>query len=138
MRGLGLWPGFDSRTRRHMWVEFVVGSLIRGLFSRFSDFPPTTKNQHSKFQFDLEMRATGLSALLSSVTLKIRLVIIMIIIMIIIIMIIIIIIIIIIISSRSGKADRIQKSVLSHSIVLRDLNTLSFDTQFTNVDQTQA
>ena len=21
-----LWPGFDSRTRRHMWVEFVVGS----------------------------------------------------------------------------------------------------------------
>ena len=22
-----LWPGFDSRTRRHMWVEFVVGSL---------------------------------------------------------------------------------------------------------------
>ena len=21
-----LWPGFDSRTRRHMWVELVVGS----------------------------------------------------------------------------------------------------------------
>ena len=21
-----LWPGFDSRTWRHMWVEFVVGS----------------------------------------------------------------------------------------------------------------
>ena len=21
-----LWPGFDSRTRRHMWFEFVVGS----------------------------------------------------------------------------------------------------------------
>ena len=21
-----VWPGFDSRTRRHMWVEFVVGS----------------------------------------------------------------------------------------------------------------
>ena len=21
-----LWPGFDSRTRCHMWVEFVVGS----------------------------------------------------------------------------------------------------------------
>ena len=19
-----MWPGFDSRTRRHMWVEFVV------------------------------------------------------------------------------------------------------------------
>ena len=21
-----MWPEFDSRTRRHMWVEFVVGS----------------------------------------------------------------------------------------------------------------
>ena len=21
-----MWPGFDSRTRRYMWVEFVVGS----------------------------------------------------------------------------------------------------------------
>ena len=20
-----MWPGFDSRTQRHMWVEFVVG-----------------------------------------------------------------------------------------------------------------
>ena len=24
-----MWPGFDSRTRRHMWVEFVVGSRPR-------------------------------------------------------------------------------------------------------------
>ena len=23
-----MWPGFDSRTRRHLWVEFVVGSLL--------------------------------------------------------------------------------------------------------------
>ena len=23
-----VWPRFDSRTRRHMWVEFVVGSLL--------------------------------------------------------------------------------------------------------------
>ena len=23
-----VWPGFDSQTRRHMWVEFAVGSLI--------------------------------------------------------------------------------------------------------------
>ena len=23
-----MWPGFDSRTRCHMWVEFVVGSLL--------------------------------------------------------------------------------------------------------------
>ena len=21
-----MWPGFDSRTQRHMWVEFVIGS----------------------------------------------------------------------------------------------------------------
>ena len=21
-----MWPGFDSRTRRHMWIEFVLGS----------------------------------------------------------------------------------------------------------------
>ena len=23
-----VWPGFDSWTQRHMWVEFVVGSLL--------------------------------------------------------------------------------------------------------------
>ena len=23
-----MWPGFDSRSRRHMWIEFFVGSLI--------------------------------------------------------------------------------------------------------------
>ena len=23
-----MWPGFDSWTRRHMWVEFVVGSRL--------------------------------------------------------------------------------------------------------------
>ena len=23
-----MWPGFHSSTRRHMWVEFVVGSLL--------------------------------------------------------------------------------------------------------------
>ena len=31
-------PGFDSRIRRHMWVEFVVGSLLS---------PKSCKNQHS-------------------------------------------------------------------------------------------
>ena len=29
-----MWPGCDSRTRRHMWVEFVVGS--RPCSERFS------------------------------------------------------------------------------------------------------
>ena len=40
-----MWPGFDSRTRRHMWVEFVVGSLpcSKGFFSGFSGFPPSAK-----------------------------------------------------------------------------------------------
>ena len=52
------WPGFDTRTWRHMWVEFVVGSppysegfspgpqvfsqAVR-FFSRSSVFPPSTK-----------------------------------------------------------------------------------------------
>ena len=27
-----IWPGFDSRTRRHMWVDFVVGSRPWCLF----------------------------------------------------------------------------------------------------------
>ena len=35
------WPGFDSRSRRHMWVEFVVGSLLapRGFSSGTPVFP---------------------------------------------------------------------------------------------------
>ena len=31
-----MWLGFDSQTRRHMWVEFV-GSLLWEVFSRYSD-----------------------------------------------------------------------------------------------------
>ena len=41
-----MWPVFKSWRRRDMWVEFVVGSLLRVL--RFS---PTN---FSKFQFDQE------------------------------------------------------------------------------------
>ena len=43
-----VWPGFDSRTRRHMWVEFVVGSLLcsERFFSWYSGFPLSLKNQH--------------------------------------------------------------------------------------------
>ena len=37
------WPGFDSRTRRHIWVEFVVGSRpcseIRGFFLALQFYP---------------------------------------------------------------------------------------------------
>ena len=65
-----VWPGFDSRTRRHMWVEFVVGShpCSERFFSGYSDpvFPSSKKkNNISKFQFDPELghRATGLSVI---------------------------------------------------------------------------
>ena len=51
-----MWPWFDSRTRRHMWVEFVVSS--RPCSESFSPgtpvFPPFLKTNISKFQFDLE------------------------------------------------------------------------------------
>ena len=48
-------PGFDSRTRRDMWVEFVVGSRLcsERFFSRYSGFPLSSKTNTSKFQFQL-------------------------------------------------------------------------------------
>ena len=51
-----MWPGFDSRTRRHMWVEFVVGSrpFLREVFLRVLRFSLCSKTNISKFQFDLE------------------------------------------------------------------------------------
>ena len=48
-----VWPGFKSRCRRHMWVEFVVGSLLGSewFFSGYSSFPlsskPTFPNSNS-------------------------------------------------------------------------------------------
>ena len=49
-----VWPGFHSRTRRHMWVEFVVGSLLcsERFSSGYSRFPLFLKTNLSKFQFD--------------------------------------------------------------------------------------
>ena len=46
-------PGFDSRTRRYMWDEFVVGSLLcsERFFSGYSGFPLSSKTNISKFQF---------------------------------------------------------------------------------------
>ena len=67
-----MWPGFDSRTQRHMWVEFVVSS--RPCSEGFSPSPPvflppqklTFLNSNSTWN----LRATGLSvARLLSVTL---------------------------------------------------------------------
>ena len=51
-----MWPGFKSRRRRHMWVEFVVGSLLcsERFFSGYSGFPLSSKTNISKFQFDEE------------------------------------------------------------------------------------
>ena len=51
-----LWPGFYSRTRRHMWVEFVVGArpCSKRVFSRYSGFPLSSKTIISKFQFFAE------------------------------------------------------------------------------------
>jgi len=42
-----MWPGFDSRTRRHMWVEFVVGSrpCSERFFSGYSGFPLSSKKK---------------------------------------------------------------------------------------------
>jgi len=54
----------DSQTRRHMWVEFVVGSrpCSEGFFSGSSSFSSLLKKQH--FQISIRSknpRATGLS-----------------------------------------------------------------------------
>ena len=48
-----MWPGFKSPRRRHMWVEFVAGSLpcSERFFSGYSGFPlyekPTLSNSSS-------------------------------------------------------------------------------------------
>ena len=51
-----MWPGFESWRRRHVWVEFVVGSLpcSERFFSGYSGFPLSLKTNTFKFQFDLE------------------------------------------------------------------------------------
>ena len=51
-------PGFDSRTRCHMWVEFVVSSLLcsERFFSGYSGFLLSSKTNISKFQFDPDVR----------------------------------------------------------------------------------
>jgi len=41
------------------WVCCWFSSLLRGFFSRFSGFPPSTKINISKFQFDREFEGHG-------------------------------------------------------------------------------
>ena len=50
-----MWPGFKSRRRRHMWFEFVVGSLLcsERFFSGYSGCL-SSKTNISKFQLDQE------------------------------------------------------------------------------------
>ena len=51
-----VWSGFKSWRRRHVWVEFVVGSLIcsERFFSGSSGFPLSSKTNISKYLFDQE------------------------------------------------------------------------------------
>jgi len=55
-------PGFDSWTRRHMWVEFVVCSrpCSESFSPGFSGFSGFSKTNISKFQFDREFESHGL------------------------------------------------------------------------------
>ena len=41
-----MWQGLDSRTQHHMWVQFVVGTLLREVFLWVLRFSPLLKNQH--------------------------------------------------------------------------------------------
>ena len=57
---LPMCPGFDSRTRRHTWVEFVAGflSLLREVFLRELPFSSLLKNQNFQIPFGLEWTYT--------------------------------------------------------------------------------
>ena len=63
----GLIPGPGVTCGLSLLLVLVPAPRVFLQVLRFSSLH---KNQHSKFQFDPEMRATGLSALLLSVTLS--------------------------------------------------------------------
>ena len=46
-----MWPGFKYRCRCHMWVEFVVGSLLcsERFFSGYTGFPLSSKTNIPNF-----------------------------------------------------------------------------------------
>ena len=52
-----MWPRFKFRHWCHIWVEFVVGSLLysKRFFSRHSGFPLSSETSISKFQFDQDL-----------------------------------------------------------------------------------
>ena len=49
-----MWSRFKSRCRRHIWVEFVVSSLLccKRFSSGYSGFPRSSRTNTSKFQLD--------------------------------------------------------------------------------------
>ena len=50
-------PGFDSWTRHHLWVEFVVGSFLALRdFSQGTRVPLSSKTNIHDFQFDPESK----------------------------------------------------------------------------------
>ena len=67
-----MWPGFDSWRRRHMCVEFVVGSLpcSERFFSGYSGFPLSLKTNTFKFQFDLARTDTFQRVVMNSLVLR--------------------------------------------------------------------
>ena len=67
-----MWPGFESWRWRHMWVEFVVGSLPSSerFFSGYSGFPLSLKTNTFKFQFNLERTDTFQQVLMHSLVLR--------------------------------------------------------------------
>ena len=67
-----MWPGFESWRRRHMWVEFVVGSLpySERFFSGYSGFPLSLINNTFKLQFDLERTDTFQRVLMNSLVIR--------------------------------------------------------------------
>ena len=46
--------GFECGIRRHKWIDFVVASHACSKGFGFSCFPPSTKTDTCKFQFNLE------------------------------------------------------------------------------------
>ena len=54
-----MWPRFESWRRRHMWVEFVLGSLpcSERFFSRYSSFPLSLNT--NTYQIPIRSERTG-------------------------------------------------------------------------------
>ena len=58
---LPMWSGLKSRQRRHIQVEFVVGSLLcfERFFSEYAGFRLSSKINISKFRFDQKWKTSN-------------------------------------------------------------------------------